>query len=189
MRKIIVTVMILLFCFGAVAAIVAVETGRPDIVQLDITEAVRYWPIVTGITGSQDVVPAVLKEHETMAAVSVEELKRDVTPQDYLALTLGDQANAERAIEKAAVWAKGKILSTGNVFDENNEVVRQVIVTRALYELYFFVGYPDRAKAREEDAADLIESYFGSIATRGDSNMTGPAGGAVIVPELPGYGR
>jgi hypothetical protein len=127
-----------------------------------------------------------------MAGVSVDDLKRDVTPQDYMTLTLGDDANAERAIEKAAVWAKGKILSTGNVFDEDNEVVRQVMVTRALYELWFFVGYPDRAKAKEEDAADLIESYFGSIKTRRDGeagNGPGPAGGAVAVPELPEYGR
>jgi hypothetical protein len=127
-----------------------------------------------------------------MAGVSVEDLKRDVAPQDYMTLTLGDDANAERAIEKAVIWAKGKILSTGNAFDEEGEVVRQVIATRALYELYFFVGYPEKAKSKEEDAADLIESYFGSIRTRGDregGNDPGPAGGAVALPELPAYGR
>jgi hypothetical protein len=123
--------------------------------------------------------------------VSVADLQRDVTPQDYLTLTLGDDANAERALEKAAVWAKGKILSTGNTFDEDNEVVRQIVVTRALYELYFFVGYPDKARSKEEDAADLIESYFGTIKTKLDEagKNTGPAGGAVILPELPDYGR
>ena len=36
-----------------------------------------------------------------MAAVSVEDLKRELTPQDYGTLTLGDDANAERALEKA----------------------------------------------------------------------------------------
>lgn len=123
--------------------------------------------------------------------VTVDDVKRDITPQDYLTLSLGDDANAERAIEKAVIWTKGKILSTGNAFDPDNEVVQQIIVTRALYELYFFVGYPERAKAKEEDAADLIESYFGSIKTKGDAagNDTGPAGGAVALPELPYYGR
>jgi hypothetical protein len=123
--------------------------------------------------------------------VSVAELRRDVTDQDYMTLTLGDDANAARAIEKATVWAKGKILSTGNAFDETGEVARQVIVTRALYELWFFVGYPDRAKAREEDAADLIESYFGSIKTKHDSgtaDTAGPPCGAVVLPELPDWG-
>ena len=123
--------------------------------------------------------------------VTVDDIRRDITPQDYLTLTLGDDANAERAVEKAAIWAKGKILSTGNAFDPDNEVVQQIIVTRALYELWFFVGYPDRARAKEEDAADLIESYFGSIKTKADKtgNDTGPAGGAVALPELPCYGR
>jgi hypothetical protein len=124
-------------------------------------------------------------------AVSVSDVQRDITPQDYHTLTLGDDANAERALEKAAVWAKGKILSTGHAFDDTNEVVKQVVVTRALYELYFFVGYPEKARAREEDAADLIESYFGSITTKADKTAadTGPAGGAVSLPELPCYGR
>ncbi|MDR2048925.1 MAG: hypothetical protein LBP69_05675 [Treponema sp.] len=123
-------------------------------------------------------------------AVTVNDVQRDITPQDYQTLSLGNDANAERAIEKAVVWAKGKILSTGNAFDDTNEVVKQIIVTRALYELYFFVGYPEKARAKEEDAADLIESYFGSITTKADSaSVSGPAGGAVCVPELPRYGR
>jgi hypothetical protein len=123
--------------------------------------------------------------------VTVDDIKRDITPQDYMTLTLGDDANAERAVEKAVVWAKGKILSTGNPFDEDNEVVRQVIVTRALYEMYFFVGYPEKARIKEEDAADLIESYFGSIKTKTDKTAAeaGPSGGAVSLPELPRYGR
>lgn len=124
-----------------------------------------------------------------MAGVSVEDLKRDVAPQDYDTLTLGDDANAERAIEKAVIWAKGKILSTGNAFDADNEVVKQIIVTRALYELWFFVSYPERARAKEEDAADLIESYFGSVRTKHGESGGGPAGGAVTPPEPPEYGR
>jgi hypothetical protein len=124
-------------------------------------------------------------------AVTVDDVKRDSTPQDYLTLTLGDDANAERALEKAVIWTKGKILSTGNSFEEDNEVVKQIVVTRALYELYFFVGYPEKARAKEEDAADLIESYFGSIKTKADKAVAeaGPAGGAVSLPELPCYGR
>ena len=124
-----------------------------------------------------------------MATVSVEDLKRDLTPQDYGTLTLGDDANAERALEKAVIWAKGKILSTGNAFDGDNEVVKQIVVTRALYELYFFVGYPEKARSKEEDAADLIESYFGSVKTKhDDGSCPGPPGGAVVLPELPDYG-
>ena len=121
--------------------------------------------------------------------VTVDDVRKDITPQDYLTLSLGDDANTERAIEKAVIWTKGKILSTKNQFDPDNVVVKQVIVTRALYELWFFVGYPDKARAKEEDARDLIESYYGSIKTKHDDDSSGPAGGAVIVPELPSYGR
>jgi hypothetical protein len=121
--------------------------------------------------------------------ITVQDVQKDITPQDYRTLSLGDDANAERAIEKAVIWTKGKILSTGNIFDPDNEVVKQVIVTRSLYELWFFVGYPEKARVKEEDARDLIESYFGSIKTKHDDDRFGPAGGAVITPELPDYGR
>ena len=121
--------------------------------------------------------------------VTVQDVQRDITPQDYLTLSLGEDANTERAIEKAVIWTKGKILSTGNEFDLEDDVVKQVIVTRALYELYFFVGYPDKARAKEEDARDLIESYFGSIKTKHDDDRFPPAGGAVIAAEIPDYGR
>jgi len=121
--------------------------------------------------------------------VTVENVQKDITPQDYQTLSLGDDANTERAIEKAVIWAKGKILSTGNEFDPESEVVKQVIVTRALYELWFFVGYPEKARAKEEDARDLIESYFGSIKTKHDDDRIGPVGGALVAPEMPDYGR
>ncbi|MCL1812227.1 MAG: hypothetical protein FWG29_01755 [Treponema sp.] len=121
--------------------------------------------------------------------VTVQDVQKDITPQDYLTLSLGDDANTERALEKAVIWAKGKILSTGNAFDPENEVVKQIIVTRALYELWFFVGFPDKARAKEEDARDLIESYFGSIKSKHDEDRFGPPDGAVVVPELPDYGR
>jgi hypothetical protein len=124
-------------------------------------------------------------------SVTVDDVKRDVTPQDYETLTLGDDAAAERAIEKATVWAKGKILSTGSPFDDAQEVVKTIIVTRALYELYFYVGYPEKAKMKEEDAADLIESYFGRISLKNEAagaQGAGPSGGAVVNRRLPEYG-
>jgi len=129
-----------------------------------------------------------------MAGVSVDYLQQDLTPQDYLTLTLGDDANAERAIEKAAVWSKGKILSTGGGYDEENDVVKQIISARALYELYFFVGYPEKARQKAEDAADLIKTYFGNIKTKYDDDTSGsqgpygPQGGAVKETPLPRYG-
>jgi hypothetical protein len=127
-----------------------------------------------------------------MEAVSVEDLKKDITAQDYLTLTFGDDTNASRALDKARLWTRGKVLSTGATADEDNEVVRSIILIRAVYELFSFVGYSDRAKAKEADAIDLLEAYFGTVKAKGDrdasASAAGPAGGAITVSKIPRYG-
>lgn len=114
-------------------------------------------------------------------AVSVEDVKKAVTKQDYLTLTAGDDSNAARAIEKACLWVKGKVISTGHSFDDKNEVIKEAIIIRSVYELFSFVGYEARARQKSEDAKDLLASYFGNLAgaQTGEAN---PIAGAIRVP-------
>jgi len=119
--------------------------------------------------------------------ITIDDLKKELTPSDFNTASFDDKEVAERAIRKAVIWVYGKVRSTGNVYDENNEVIRDIVLKRAVYELFSYLGIESRAKAKEEDAADLIETYFGSIATK-HNDGPGPAGGAVITVELPRYG-
>lgn len=119
--------------------------------------------------------------------ITIADLKKELTAQDYDTVSFDDNAVAERAIHKAVIWVYGKVQSTGNEYDENNEVIRDIVLKRAVYELFSYVGNESRAKAKEQDAADLIETYFGSIATK-HSESSGPAAGAVISAEPPRYG-
>ena len=114
-------------------------------------------------------------------AVSVEDIKKAVTRQEYLTLTAGDDGNALRALERASLWVKGKILSTGNEFDEDNEVIKTAVITRSVYELFSFVGFESRAKQKAEDARELLESYFGNTAG-GENREMNPIAGAIRVP-------
>jgi len=119
--------------------------------------------------------------------ITIADLKKELTAQDFNTASFDDKEVAERAIHKAVLWTYGKVKSTGNTYDETNEVIRDIVLKRAVYELFSYIGQESRAKAKEEDAADLIETYFGGIATKhGDG--PGPAGGAVITTEPPPYG-
>ena len=119
--------------------------------------------------------------------ITIDDLKKELTAQDFNTASFDDKDVAERAIHKAVIWVYGKVKSTGNEYDEANEVIRDIVLKRAVYELFSYLGIESRAKAKEEDAADLIETFFGGIATKYD-NKPGPAGGVVITTEPPRYG-
>lgn len=119
-------------------------------------------------------------EEETGHQLTVENLKSELPQQDYETLTLGDENVAVRALLKAKLAVAGMVLSTGNKYDEENEVCREATLKYALYELFAFVGQENRAREKLEDCELLIETYFGSIRKKTDAeSSSGPAVGCV----------
>ena len=119
-------------------------------------------------------------EEETGHQLTVEDLKTELPEQDYETLTLGDENVAVRALLKAKLAVAGMVLSTGNKYDEENEVCREATLKYALYELFAFVGQENRAREKLEDCELLIETYFGSIRKKTDAeSSSGPAVGCV----------
>ncbi|MDR0300843.1 MAG: hypothetical protein LBI04_00835 [Treponema sp.] len=119
--------------------------------------------------------------------ITVNDLKKEINPDDYRTASFADEKVAERAIHKAVIWVYGKVMSTGNAYDEKDQVIRDIVLKRAVYELFSYIGNESRAKAKEQDAADLIETYFGGISTKYDEGL-GPAAGTMSAPEPPAYG-
>lgn len=119
-------------------------------------------------------------EEEAGHQLTVEDLKSELPQQDYETLTLGDENVAVRALLKAKLAVAGMVLSTGNKYDEENEVCREATLKYALYELFAFVGQENRAREKLEDCELLIETYFGSIRKKTDAeSSSGPAVGCV----------
>jgi hypothetical protein len=123
----------------------------------------------------------------TETIITIDDLKKELTAQDFSTASFDDKDVAERAIHKAVIWVYGKVKSTGNEYDETDEVIRDIVLKRAVYELFSYIGQESRAKAKEQDAADLIETYFGGINTKYNEGP-GPAAGATAVTEPPPYG-
>ncbi|MCL2808635.1 MAG: hypothetical protein FWD24_01075 [Treponema sp.] len=119
--------------------------------------------------------------------ITVDDLKKELNPDDFRTASFADDEVASRAIHKSVIWVYGKISSTKNKYDEEDEVVKTIVLKRAIYELFSYIGNESRAKAAEQDAADLIETYFGSIATKHNDSQ-GPSTGAIITTEPPRYG-
>lgn len=108
--------------------------------------------------------------------LTVKDLKAEIPEQDYETLSLENDAVATRAILKAKVIVKGRILATGNKYDELNEVCREAVLKFALYELYSYCGLESRARAKYEDAETLLESYYGTILKKSDTQSSSAIG-------------
>ncbi len=123
---------------------------------------------------------------------TVTELQQELPSQDFRTFTLGDASVAERAIESAVIWVRGKVLSTGHAYDPASDaVVRECVYKRAVYELFSFVGNEARAKLKLRDLEDLMEAYFGPIKGSGGEETAGdgPAAGTITRAGVPRYGR
>jgi len=119
--------------------------------------------------------------------ITIADLEKELNPNDLRTASFADDAVKEHAIHKAVIWVYGKVATTGKTYDESDEVIKTIVLKRAIYELFSYIGNENRAKANEQDAADLIETYFGSIATKHDDGL-GPASGVIATPEPPRYG-
>ena len=95
-------------------------------------------------------------------AVSVEDLKAEIKAYNYEVLTDGDDTAAERAIEKAEIWAKAKIIQAKGEWDDEDEIIRLIIIKRALYELYSYAENEAIAQDKKEDAMELLKAYYGN---------------------------
>lgn len=119
-------------------------------------------------------------ENENDEQITVDDVKGELPPQDYETLTLGEDTVCVRCLCKAKIFIKGLIASTGNAYNETDEVCREAVLKRTLYELFSFVGQEDRAKEKMEDCELLIESHYGSILRKNDmTEGSGPAFGTM----------
>lgn len=111
--------------------------------------------------------------------LTTDNLKEELSAQDYETLTLGDDSVATRALLKAKVAVKGMILSTGNTYSESDSVCRMAVLKWALYELFAFVGQENRAREKQEDCQLLIETNYGAVIRKNDTQGTGAVAGCM----------
>ncbi len=100
--------------------------------------------------------------------VTVEELKRELSPTQYRMLTQDDDSVAERAIEKAKVWVESRFAKCGKSVDWELSYVQEALLKRALYELYAYGEQEEVARDKKEDAEVLLEAVLGDCAGEGE---------------------
>lgn len=103
--------------------------------------------------------------------VSVDDLRSEISSYNWDVLTEGDESVARRSIEKAELWARAKIMQARGRWDDDDEILRLVVIKRALYELYSHAENEEVARDKKEDSMELLKAYSGnSVDTTGYSS-------------------
>ena len=97
-----------------------------------------------------------------MAAVTIEDLKKEISAYNYKLLTSEDDSVGVRCLEKATLWAKAKVIACGDSFDPEGEIHREIVIKRALYELYSYAENEAVALDKKEDALELLRAVYGT---------------------------
>ena len=116
-------------------------------------------------------------------SVTVDDLRSEIKEYNLKVLADGDSAVIQRAIEKAVIWAKAKVIAASGFFDEETDINRLIVIKRALYELYSYAENEQVAQDKKEDAMELLRAAYGdaidSSGYQGDSAKSSIPTGAV----------
>lgn len=116
-------------------------------------------------------------------SVTVDDLRSEIKEYNLKVLADGDSAVVQRAIEKAVIWAKAKVIAASGFFDEETDINRLIVIKRALYELYSYAENEQVAQDKKEDAMELLRAAYGdaidSSGYQGDSAKSSIPTGAV----------
>jgi len=116
-----------------------------------------------------------------MGAVTVSDLKAEIKTYNYTVLTGGDDDIALRAIHKATMWCEAKVIAAGSAFDPALPINREIVIKRALYELYSYAENEEVARDKREDALEMLRAAYGDAV---DSSGY-QSGGAAVQNPLP----
>ncbi len=113
--------------------------------------------------------------------ITVDDIKQDMRDYNYKEITKGNDSVVERAIKRAALWCKAKVLAMGASFDDT-DINREIVLKRALYELYSYAESEAVAEDKKEDAMELLKAAYGGVDTAGYNSDGGGSSETVERP-------
>lgn len=93
-------------------------------------------------------------------AVTLNDLKAELKANTFGMLTGGSDAVGERCLDKARIWLRARLTEVEVEPDEEDDVVREILLKYALYELYSYAEQESVAVDKKDDALELIGGYI-----------------------------
>ncbi|HOP33235.1 MAG TPA: hypothetical protein PKU94_07665 [Candidatus Hydrothermia bacterium] len=93
----------------------------------------------------------------------IEDIKKEIKLYNLEAI-VGEEGDSviEGCIKKATIWLRAKLRTYSVQIDLDNEVIKQALIKRTLYELYSYAENEEIARDKAKDAVELLRAEFGS---------------------------
>lgn len=117
--------------------------------------------------------------------ITTDDLKVDIGDYQYKILADDVDVKAQRSIDKAVTWLKTKYMGCQRDISEINyddEVIKEVLIKRASYELYSMSEQEEKAKDKKDDAIELLYGMLGSCVY-GSVNTNGSSDNVIETPQ------
>lgn len=102
-----------------------------------------------------------------------DDLQQEVPHEVWDKITQGDNSLGDKFLNKARTWLLARLRPCEiSTFDENDSIVRTILLNRALYEMYGYVEKEDLAFDKKETAEELLVALYGPCV-KGVPNKTG----------------
>ncbi|QAR34106.1 hypothetical protein EP073_12035 [Geovibrio thiophilus] len=89
--------------------------------------------------------------------ITVDELRQHIQPEDYDAVTGGDDTAAETFLENGRDRVKAVLTGYGVEYDESDTVIRLAVIKAALSELYSYSADWVTAESYRDEAASVLK--------------------------------
>jgi len=105
--------------------------------------------------------------------LSVNDLKAEIKEYSWDILTEGDEGAGEDSLKAARIWIKARLRAAGIIYDsaveDTDEVVRQIVLSYALYHLYARAEQEAKASDKKAVALELMAAYLSAPAAKDPS--------------------
>ena len=110
-------------------------------------------------------------------ALTWQDLKQAMPQEAYEDITGGDDALGDRFLSSARAWLSARLAPCGiATWDEDNdEVIRHILINQALYELYSYVEREEIASDKRNLANEMLRGRFGRCV---DASLSAEDAGA-----------
>jgi hypothetical protein len=113
-----------------------------------------------------------------MPHVSIDDIKAQIQPEDFDAITGGDEEVAETCLENAKERVEAAITSYGLDYDETDNVIRLAVVKMTMCELYSYSADWITAENYRDEASLLLkplapEKMPDSASVKGSTSWQG----------------
>ena len=115
--------------------------------------------------------------------VTADEIRARLSESLYEQLSEGKDETVIQAVNRAMIYIGAVLHRFDEPYNLDDKIVRELVLIHTIYELHIALGHEEAGREYRMKARDIILARYGSYPDAEKESDTGPADGAIRVPE------